>query len=103
MKISHLPPSKVNNTNPQSEIEKISKTKVRDKQLKTDFVSVDFSDTSRIIKKAIEKFKEIPKIRKDKVDAIKAKLKNNTYSVTPEQIAEKMLEEIMEEIHYSRK
>ena len=103
MKIGHLPPSKVDNTTPQSETEKISKTKVRDKQVKTEFVSVDFSDTSKIIKKAIEKSKELPEIRKDKVDAIKAKLKNSSYSVTPEQIAEKMLEEIMEEIHYSRK
>ena len=93
----------MDNTTPQSETEKISKTKVRDKQVKTEFVSVDFSDTSKIIKKAIEKSKELPEIRKDKVDAIKAKLKNNSYSVTPERIAEKMLEEIMEEIHYSRK
>ncbi len=57
MKIGHLPPSKVDNTTPQSETEKISKTKVRDKQIKTEFVSVDFSDTSKIIKRLLKNLK----------------------------------------------
>jgi negative regulator of flagellin synthesis FlgM len=52
---------------------------------------VDVSDTGRAMQVAAAALKQTPKIRADKVAALKARINDGTYQVSGEDIAERML------------
>lgn len=65
-------------------------------QKKTSEMSVqkdklEISSEAKQIQELVQKTKDLPEIREEKIQAIKDKIKNNTYHVSPEQLAAKML------------
>jgi len=54
---------------------------------------VELSDTARALLVASDAIKTLPKIREDKVEALKQSLKDGTYHVPGEKIAERILGE----------
>ena len=53
--------------------------------------SVQLSEQAQAIYKMIKETKDLPDIRQEKVAQIKDAITNNTYNVTPQQLAAKML------------
>ncbi|MFW6309438.1 MAG: flagellar biosynthesis anti-sigma factor FlgM [bacterium] len=52
---------------------------------------LDISNKARQIKEMEKSLDKLPEIRKEKVEQIKTALKNGTYEVEPEKVAEKIL------------
>jgi negative regulator of flagellin synthesis FlgM len=55
---------------------------------------LDVSDTAKDFIVAIEKYKQLPDIRTEKVEELKEKVKSGTYYVDGKRIAEKIMETI---------
>lgn len=53
---------------------------------------IDISPEAKEYQFAINKLKDIPEIRSEKVNAIKAQIKSGTYKVDSKKIAEKMID-----------
>ncbi len=53
--------------------------------------TVQLSDQAKAIHELIKSTKDLPDIREEKVAQIKDAITNNTYNVTPQQLAAKML------------
>ena len=78
-----------NAINPVQTASKIAKTTVTSKPAATD--RVEISQAGRDIQIAKKAVSEVPDVRQDKIDSIKARLEDGTYNVTDEALAEKML------------
>lgn len=93
MKVSHnAPPS-------QHAIEKTSKTApaVRKEMEKTSASSpsskVELSESAQLIQKAIELTKTAPETRTEKIASLKASIKDGSYKVETQKIADKLVDE----------
>ncbi|SMB82838.1 anti-sigma-28 factor, FlgM family [Desulfonispora thiosulfatigenes DSM 11270] len=53
--------------------------------------SLELSNEAKKISELVQKTKDFPEIREEKIKEIKEQIKNNTYQVSPEQLAAKML------------
>lgn len=53
--------------------------------------SVQLSDQAKAIHELMQDYKELPDIREEKIAKIKEAITNQTYSVSPQQLAAKML------------
>jgi negative regulator of flagellin synthesis FlgM len=58
---------------------------------------VEWSDDAQMAREAFQVAKNTPDVRKDKVAALKAAIKNGTYKVDNQKVAESMLQESLEE------
>ncbi|NLW22202.1 MAG: flagellar biosynthesis anti-sigma factor FlgM [Tissierellia bacterium] len=56
---------------------------------------VELSEKAKDYQIGMKKLKEIPDIREDKVERIKKQIKSGTYNVKGQEIAEKILENIL--------
>jgi negative regulator of flagellin synthesis FlgM len=61
---------------------------------------IDISSKAKDIQKATESINAAPDIRIEKVDRIKEQITNGSYSVSSEQLAEKILENIIKESNF---
>ena len=61
---------------------------------------IDISSKAKDIQKATEAVNAAPDIRIEKVDRIKEQIANGSYSVSSEQLAEKILENIITESNF---
>lgn len=68
---------------------KIDKHKSSNKEDK-----LEVSDTAKDFIAAMEKYKKLPEVRREKVEELKEKVKSGTYYVDGKRIAEKMMEKI---------
>lgn len=84
MKISNI--SQISNI-----YQKNSKIKSNSKNLSSSKDDLTLSSQALDYKKAFSSIKKLPDIRQDKVDLISEKIKNGTYNIPIEQVAEKML------------
>ncbi len=53
--------------------------------------SVKLSESARKISELIKETKDLPEVREEKIARIQAEIKNNTYHVSAQQLAAKML------------
>lgn len=68
--------------------------KVKQKKNKIGKDELKFSDKAKDFKTAMNKLKDIPEVRKDKVEKLKREIKSGTYNVKGKDIAEKMYESV---------
>ena len=61
---------------------------------------IDISSKAKDIQKATESINAAPDIRIEKVDRVKEQIANGNYSVSSEQLAEKILENIITESNF---
>ncbi len=55
---------------------------------------IEISSQAREIQVAMKALKEVPDVREEKVNEIRAQIKNGTYKPSSEDVAEKLLERI---------
>ncbi len=60
-------------------------------------VIVELSQTSQEVQMAREAIEQQPDMRQEKVAALKAQVENGTYEVSPQEVAEKMIRQFMDE------
>ena len=84
-------PEEFRNDNTIMEADNILCQVVEDLESKGD--KVDISSHARELQKAQEAVRQMPEVDLEKVEKIKAQLKNGTYKVAPDKIATKILEE----------
>lgn len=87
-----------NNNNINNIIQAYRKQEISKEQVKTGKIGKNdelrLSDTAKDFQVAMNAIKNVPDIRKEKVEAIKEQIKSGTYVVDAGKIAEKMLENI---------
>ena len=71
--------------------EKVQKSKALNQQND----KLDISKKAKDYKVAMEAFNNLPDTREEKVGEIKQKLQNNSYNVSGEEIADKIIESVM--------
>jgi flagellar biosynthesis anti-sigma factor FlgM len=57
--------------------------------------TVDLSEKGQLVQKIASHLREVPDIRKNEVEAIKSRIEDKSYSVDPNEIADKMLAEFL--------
>ncbi len=84
-----------------AKIEDLSKveqsTEMTEKVGEDSAAKVEFSENAQIYVDALEQVKNADEVRSDRVAELKAKIAEGTYSVDAEQIAEKMIQEHLEQ------
>ena len=56
---------------------------------------LELSEKAKEFQLAMRAFKNLPEVRQEKVDELKAKIQNNSYNVSGKEITDKLIESIM--------
>lgn len=91
MKINGNPPANIGKLYQTYQTQAESAGKKNETVTETD--NLQISEQARKIHELIKEAKDLPDIREEKIARIKAEIANNTYNVTPRQLAAKMLTE----------
>jgi len=75
-----------NKVSPKREVEEANKINKKD-EVKISREAMDF----QIVSKAVKTIKELPDVRQDKVEALRARIETGNYNIEGREIAEKMV------------
>jgi negative regulator of flagellin synthesis FlgM len=70
---------------------KQNSTKAQTKKVEKAKDAVEVSSLAKEYQVAYKALKEVPDVRQEKIDAIKAKIKSGTYSIDAKEVSEKMM------------
>jgi negative regulator of flagellin synthesis FlgM len=96
MKINGNPPANVGKLYQAYQVQTEptgKKTEANVTETETETDNLQLSEQAQKIHELIKEAKDLPDIREEKIARIKAEIASNTYNVTPQQLAAKMLSE----------